>query len=161
MLHWETNFEGTLLKAGPASKLDELLASIPAAAEGTPAISVTVVELRKVSEFAGQAELAAQLKEKSINYVPIPVTAETFSEQDMDAFRRECLRKRNQVWTICSDGQRSVFLGVASLARMKQLSYEAALEQAPGLEAVWKTELKSYLERHQRALALTVRYVPE
>jgi protein tyrosine phosphatase (PTP) superfamily phosphohydrolase (DUF442 family) len=150
MLTWETTVEGTVLKASAAAALDDLINSLASASE-TEASTVTVVDLRKVNEISGQADLVARLKEKSIAYVPIPVTPETFSEQDVDAFRRECLRKRSQIWTVCSDGQRSVFMNVANVARAKQWTYEVAIEKAPDLNHNWQAELKGYLARHQRA----------
>ncbi len=112
--------------------------------------SKRVVDLRKVSEIVALPE---GLKEKGITRVSIPVTAQSWSEQDMDTLRREFLRGDSPVVVISKGGTRAALVVLQHVARVEQWSADKALEKCA--EVAQQSELKKlleeYLERHQRS----------
>lgn len=109
-----------------------------------------VVDLRKVTEF--DAAEVAGLKDKGIQRAHIPVTESTWSEQDMDAVRREFLRGDSPVAVLSSEGKRAALMILQHAARAEQWSAEAALNRFPGLELTpgLRRLLEDYLQRHGR-----------
>jgi len=112
--------------------------------------SKLLVDLRKVNEIEALPE---GLKEKGIARVSIPVTAKTWSEQDMDTLRREFLRGQSPVVVMSKGGERAALVALQHVARAEQWSLETALEKCP--EVAQRAELKKllsdYLERHTRS----------
>lgn len=108
-----------------------------------------VVDLRKVTEI--QEDLSG-LKDRQIQRVPIPVTAETWSEQDVDAVRREFLRGKSPVRVISTGGRRAALMVLQHVARAEQWSADQALERCPEVagDPALKKLLQDYLARHQR-----------
>lgn len=110
-----------------------------------------VVDLRRRTEWSESP--APKFKELGVKYVPLPVDAETFSEQDMDAVRREFARHWGKVLVVSVRGARSCFLVLAHAARVQGWSYEDALAKCPDLKNHEQlcAHLRSYLQRHVRA----------
>jgi protein tyrosine phosphatase (PTP) superfamily phosphohydrolase (DUF442 family) len=110
------------------------------------------VDLRKVTEFP-PAEVA-DLKEKGVKRVSLPVTAGTWSEQDMDALRREFLRGESPVAVVSAGGERAALVVLQHVARAEKLSVEQALQRWPEIKLPSELQrlLASYLERHPRTL---------
>lgn len=120
-----------------------------AAQQETPE-SKLVVDLRKVNEIE---KLPENLKDKGITRVSIPVTAKSWSEQDMDMLRREFLRGQSPVVVLSAGGERAALMILQHVARAEQWPLEKALEKCP--EVAQRQELKKllaeYLERHTRS----------
>ena len=112
--------------------------------------SKLVVDLRKVNEIE---KLPENLKDKGITRVSIPITAASWSEQDMDMLRREFLRGQSPVVVMSAGGERAALMILQHVARVEQWSTEKALEKCP--EVAGRAELKKllsdYLHRHTRA----------
>lgn len=141
----ELECRGVKLLACDASWIDEALKADKPESE-------LLVDLRKVTEFA--PEQLASLKEKGIARVPIPLTAQSWSEQDMDAVRREFLRGKSPVVLLSKGGSRAALMALQHVARVERWSAEEALGRCPEVaqDDALKGLLVSYLERHQRQL---------
>lgn len=111
-----------------------------------------MVDLRKVTEF--DAATVAVLKDKGVKRVSLPVTAGTWSEQDMDTLRREFLRGESPVAVVSRGGERAALVVLQHAARAEKLSLDEALGRWPDLTlaAELRSLLESYLTRHARAL---------
>ena len=109
-----------------------------------------VVDLRKVTEINSLPE---GLKDKGITRVSIPVTAASWSEQDVDALRREFLRGASPVVVMSQGGTRAALLALQHVARVEQWSAETALKKCPEVEKQpeLKRLLEEYLQRHLRS----------
>jgi hypothetical protein len=120
-----------------------------AVTEETPE-SKLVVDLRKVNEISALPE---NLKEKGITRVSIPITAQSWSEQDMDMLRREFLRGLSPVVVMSAGGERAALMALQHVGRVEQWSLQTALEKCP--EVAKRDELKKlltdYLARHARS----------
>lgn len=112
--------------------------------------SKLVVDLRKVNEIAGLPE---NLKDKGITRVSIPVTPQSWSEQDMDMLRRELARGVSPVVVMSAGGQRAALMALQHVARVEQWPLETALEKCPevGQREELKKLLGDYLARHTRS----------
>jgi len=110
--------------------------------------SKLVVDLRKVTEITSLPDL----KEKGIKRVSIPLTPDTWSEQDMDALRREFLRGESPVVVVSTGGQRAALMVLQHVARALQWNLEDALGKSAEVanRPELKTLLQDYLQRHQR-----------
>ena len=106
-----------------------------------------VVDLRKAQERT--EELAPQCKEKGVSYVHVPVTAQTWSEQDMDFLRRETARRHGKVAVVSAGGQRAAAVLLMHWGRSGVASDDDTLAKCPELEDAWKERIKSYLARHR------------
>jgi hypothetical protein len=145
-MRWEIEINGTKIVAGPAAELTPLLELTPEAVkagEGFPC----VVDVRKAMEIVEKP--TARLKELGVRYVPVPVTVATFSEQDMDAIRREFARSWPRLLVISQGGIRASFLALAHAARVKGWSLKEATESCSGLPKEWLDHLGPYLARHK------------
>ena len=112
--------------------------------------SKLVVDLRKVNEIAALPE---GLKEKGIQRVSLPVTAASWSEQDMDMLRREFLRGQSPVVVMSNGGTRAALMVLQHVARVEQWSADSALAKCPEVAAQpeLKKLLQDYLQRHLRS----------
>lgn len=112
--------------------------------------SKLVVDLRKVNEIE---KLPETLKDKGITRVSIPVTAQSWSEQDMDMLRREFLRGSSPVVVMSAGGQRAALMVLQHVARVEQWPLDKALEKCPEVanRAELKQLLADYLNRHSRS----------
>ncbi|MBS2039455.1 hypothetical protein JST97_31000 [bacterium] len=112
--------------------------------------SKLVVDLRKVNEINALPE---NLKDKGISRVSIPVTARSWSEQDMDMLRREFARGVSPVVVLSAGGERAALMALQHVARVEQWSLEQALEKCPavGKREELKKLLADYLARHTRS----------
>lgn len=110
-----------------------------------------LVDLRKVDEF--EADEVAGLKEKGIKRAAIPVTEATWSEQDMDAVRREFLRGESPVAVVSTRGRRAALMILQHAGRAEQWNLEQTLAKFPGLELTptMRRLLEDYLRRHNRS----------
>lgn len=110
-----------------------------------------LVDLRKVTEI--EEDLTAEFKEAEKPYLRIPVRADTLSEQDMDAMRREFGRRLGPYAVISTGGLRAAAMLLMHAGRNQEWSYEDALKKcqelkkSKGHEAL-KERMKGYLERH-------------
>jgi len=116
-----------------------------------PPESKRVVDLRKVNEISQLPSDA--LKEKSIQRVSIPVTAQSWSEQDMDTLRREFLRGDSPVVVISKAGKRAALMVLQHVARVQKWTPAQALEKCSEVaqDSQLRPLLEEYLTRHQRA----------
>jgi hypothetical protein len=112
--------------------------------------SKLLVDLRKVNEIKAVPE---GLKDKGIRRVSIPVTAASWSEQDMDTLRREFLRGESPVVVMSQGGTRAALMVLQHVARVEQWSADTALAKCPEVaaRAELKKLLQDYLERHTRS----------
>ena len=149
-MHWEIELNNQKLVAAPASELSSVLALTPDAIKQGEGFAC-VVDLRKSQEI--QDKPNARLQELGVRYVQVPVTAATFSEQDMDAVRREFARSWGQVLVVSQGGTRATFLTLAHAARVRGWSPEQAMESCPKMrpaeEQAWVDHLSCYLARHR------------
>jgi len=106
-----------------------------------------VVDLRKAQERA--EELAPKCKEKGVAYVHVPVTAETWSEQDMDFLRRETARRWGKLAVLSAGGQRAAAVLLMHWGRSGEKTDEDTLGQCAELDDAWKERIKAYLARHR------------
>lgn len=106
-----------------------------------------VVDLRKAQERA--EELAPKCKEKGVAYVHVPVTAETWSEQDMDFLRRETARRWGKLAVLSQGGQRAAAMLLMHWGRSGTRTDEDTLAQCADLQDAWKDRIKDYLARHR------------
>lgn len=112
--------------------------------------SKRVVDLRKVNEISDLPVDA--LKEKSIQRVSIPVTAQSWSEQDMDTLRREFLRGDSPVVVMSKAGKRAALMVLQHVARVEKWPATQALEKCAEVaqDSELRQLLEEYLTRHQR-----------
>lgn len=112
--------------------------------------SKRVVDLRKVNEISDLPVDA--LKEKSIQRVSIPVTAQSWSEQDMDTLRREFLRGDSPVVVMSKAGKRAALMVLQHVARVEKWPATQALEKCAEVaqDSELRKLLEEYLTRHQR-----------
>lgn len=144
-MRFEAEVHGQKLVGAPVAELDELLALSAEdikAGKGYPC----VVDVRKKMEAS--VAPAAKCKELGISYQHVPVTLESYSEQDMDHLRREFARKWGRVLVISAGGERASFLVLSHAARALSWKGEEALEKCPPR---WRGKLDAYLHRHAPA----------
>lgn len=150
-MRWEVEVNRDKLVAAPVGELTELLAkTAEAIQENGPKC---VVDLRRGLEISEKP--AARLRELGVNYVQVPVSAETFSEQDMDCVRREFARRWGRVLVVSEKGARAIYFVLSHAARAQGWSYEQAVASCSPLagETIWLDHLRPYLARHSRTAA--------
>lgn len=132
-------FAGHPVLYGDASQLEALLEKADGDHLGT------VIDLRTFLEIGEQT---TPKPPEGWGYRRLPLTGTTISEQDLDVFRREILR-RPQTVVIGPNLSRGEFLLSASLARHEKTPWEPQVQQsAQGEEAELQQWLTSYLVRH-------------
>lgn len=121
------------------------IAAVSAADRGTPQGGV-VIDCRKSNEIPADEEKPAEGGPK---VVPLPLTAETLSEQDMDQARREFARAEGPFTVVSQDGRRAAAVVLAHAARVLQWKSDEALAKCPEVAA------------HPQLAAFVKRYVDE
>lgn len=106
-----------------------------------------VVDLRKAQERT--EELAPKCKEKGVAYVHVPVTAESWSEQDMDFLRRETARRWGKMAVVSTGGQRAAAVLLMHWGRSGVKTDEDVFAQCAELDEAWKPRIQDYLARHR------------
>lgn len=125
------------------------LLACDAAAVGEPPARL-LVDLRKVNEIP--ADSLAGLEAAEVKRASIPVTLDTWSEQDVDALRREFNRGVSPVAVVSQGGRRAALLIVQHVARAQGWELDQALRESAAV--AWNDRerqlLSDYLDRHRR-----------
>ena len=133
-------------------KLLENLNDLDASAIKEKFGSVCVVDLRKEMHIEKQKELTAKYKEQGVQYVHVPVTFDTASEQDLDTFRRECARNWSDLRVVSLDGSDACYFAAAHVFRKQGWTSQRCESEIPELaRSQWLPVLESYLTRHVRS----------
>lgn len=137
-------FAGRPISVGEAAQCEALVASRSSEASGV------VIDLRTLHELGDSAPPTLP---EGWTYRRLPLTGETASEQDLDVFRRELVRRQTTV-VLGPNVHRPQLLVLAALARLQPKdwgpdqqasAWKECSQHEPSLES-W---LQAYFRRHQ------------